>query len=492
MNMVTTGKGTVVLKESAEAPLQGLKLIGRSSQTGTPSPTNPLWINNAGDSGAIGVTILKKQKNLCPVNDISFETSTQIRFGVTFPAGEYTISGVIKSTDTDVSQCLLLFYYEDGSTKEININRSIDDERVTATVVLTKPCSRMRIYAGESHATSSGDTATYNDFQIEEGSTASEFEPYIPPQTFAVSTPNALPGIPVETGGNYTDAEGRQWVGNIVDFATGKHTLLVNKEILVNTPNFTESPDHPGFFIWDNAVGNVYKDASNPCILSFAPYGTVDAECAYINGQQIAYRPATPMTAEEVNALFAKMQSASVPAYLIGQLTAPVESNLSNEQIEAFKQLHTYEPATIVGNDQDVWMEIEYEAVETEEAPEEPGEDLTYQEIEIISYYAALAKGLPVSATLYPTCREAHLLRKLLDPSYEVPFKSIDTISRTERYLWNLVNGTTDMLSNIPKSDKEKYLHVAIGGTVYEMPNPGVCLLNYWMYQWLKKLGKVE
>lgn len=487
MNAITVGKGSVVLENSAQAALQGLRLFGRSTQNGVPSPTNPLWINNAGDSGTIGLTIRKKQKNLCPVNDIQITTSEQIRFGTIFPAGEYTISGVIKSTDTDVSQCLLLFYYEDGATKEVNIDRSITDERVTVTVVLVKPCSRMRIYAGESHATSSGDIATYNDFQIEEGSVASGFEPYIPPQTFAVSTPNALPGIPVVTGGNYTDADGQSWIGNLVDFATGKHTLFVNKEILVNTPNFTESPDHPGFFIWDNAVGNVYKDASNPCILSFTPYGTVDAECAYINGQQIAYRPATPMTAEEVNALFVQMQSSSVPAYLIGQLAYPVESNLSNEQIEAFKQLYTYEPATIVENDQSVWMEVTYESSEPEPEPEPEHVDESY---EVIAYYAALAGLRDVSTLMMPTCRETHLLRKLLDPSYEVAFASVQ--SRTETYLWDLIKGTTYGLNNIPKSDKEKYLHVAIGGTVDDMPNPGVCLLNYWMYQWLKKLGKAE
>lgn len=486
MNAITVGKGSVVLENSAQAVLQGLKLYGRSSQNGVPSPTNPLWINNAGDSGTIGVTIRKKQKNLCPVNDIQFTTSEQIKFGVTLPAGEYSVSGVIKSTDTDVSQCLLLFYYEDGSTKEVNINRSIDDERVDVTVVLKKPCSRMRIYAGESHATSNGDTATYNDFQIEEGSVVGGYEPYIPSQTFAVSTPNALPGIPVVTGGNYADLDGQQWLGNLVDFATGKHTLFVNKEILVNTPNFTESPDHPGFFIWENAVGNVYKDSTNPCIFSFAPYGTVDEECAYINGQQLAYRPATPMTAEEVNALFVQMQNSSVPAYLIGQLASPVESNLSNEQIEAFKQLYTYEPTTIVENDQSVWMEVEYEEIQAEE-PEGPGEDLTAQEIEIVSYYMALAGQ--TSDVHVPTCRETTLLARLVDPEYT---GGIDTVqSRVEAYLMDLINGTTTMLSNIPKSDKEKYLHVAIGGTVDEMPNPDACLLNYWMNEWLKKLGKV-
>ena len=472
MNVITMGKGSIVLEGSAEAPLQGLKLIGKSSQNGVPSPENPLWINNASDNGTIGVTIRKKQKNLCPVNDISITTSEQIKFGVTLPAGEYTISGVIKSTDTDVSQCLILFYYDDGSTKEVNINRSVTDEMVSATVTLTKSFSRMRIYAGESYATSDGDTATYNDFQIEEGSVVSGYEPYIQPQTFAVSTPNALPGIPVIAGGNYTDSYGQQWIGNVIDFATGKHTLFVNKEILVNTPNFKESPDHPGFFVWDNAVGNVYKDASNPCILSFAPYGTVDAGCAFINGQQIAYSSKTTMTSEEVNALFTQMQSSSVPAYLVGQLASPVESNLSTEQIEEFKKLHTYESSTLVENDQDVWMEVSYESVDPQPEPEENDkfEQLVYWGAFV--YHESDIQKLPA-----PTCRETMLIRKLIDPGYEIPF-SVPK-SRVESYLFDMINGTKNMISNVPKSDYEKYLHVMIGGTVDEMPNPFASALNY-------------
>lgn len=53
MNAITVGKGSVVLENSAQAALQGLRLFGRSSQNGIPSPVNPLWINNAGDSGTV-------------------------------------------------------------------------------------------------------------------------------------------------------------------------------------------------------------------------------------------------------------------------------------------------------------------------------------------------------------------------------------------------------------------------------------------------------
>lgn len=365
--MNVNGKGSIVLENSAQAALQGLKLFGRSSQTDVPSSTNPLWINNAGDSGEIILTI---------------------------------------HTGADYGQKI------------------------------------------------------------------------------AVSTPNALPGIPVESDGNYTDADGQQWVGNIVDFATGKHTLFVNKEILVNTPNFTESPDHPGFFIWDNAVGNVYKDSTHPCILSFAPYGTVDAECAYINGQQIAYRPATPMTAEEINALFVQMQNASVPAYLIGQLASPVESNLSTEQVEAFKQLHTYEPTTIIEADQDVWMEVEYEAIEVEE-PIIPTIDIP----EAILYYEAWSgRSLDLPD---PTCRHTMLIKKILDPSYELPFTVTEDSCYADRYLWDLINGTTTMLTKEPKTDMAKYFHLMLGGTVDAMPDTTLSTISYWLNQvYLNKYKK--
>lgn len=40
-------------------------------------------------------------------------------------------------------------------------------------------------------------------------------------QQLAISTPNGLPGIPVDSGGNYTDASGQQWVCDEVDFEKG-------------------------------------------------------------------------------------------------------------------------------------------------------------------------------------------------------------------------------------------------------------------------------
>ena len=80
-------------------------------------------------------------------------------------------------------------------------------------------------------------------------------------QTLTCPTPNGLLGIPVESGGNYTDAEGQQWYCDILDLSSGVYLQNVeyinakDKEWRVNVP-------------WSNSNGN--------CILAYhvtdAPY----------------------------------------------------------------------------------------------------------------------------------------------------------------------------------------------------------------------------
>ena len=48
------------------------------------------------------------------------------------------------------------------------------------------------------------------------GSTALPFEPYTG-KTITISTPNGLPGIPVDSGGNYTDSTRQQWICDEID-----------------------------------------------------------------------------------------------------------------------------------------------------------------------------------------------------------------------------------------------------------------------------------
>lgn len=59
-------------------------------------------------------------------------------------------------------------------------------------------------------------------------------------QTIALQTPNGLPGIPVTSGGNYTDPGGQRWVCDEVDLERGVRVQRVDKTCFDNTKTLAE------------------------------------------------------------------------------------------------------------------------------------------------------------------------------------------------------------------------------------------------------------
>ena len=59
-------------------------------------------------------------------------------------------------------------------------------------------------------------------------------------QTLTLPTPNGLPGIPVTSGGNYTDPQGQQWVCDEVDLERGVKVQRVDKAAFDSTKTLAE------------------------------------------------------------------------------------------------------------------------------------------------------------------------------------------------------------------------------------------------------------
>lgn len=59
-------------------------------------------------------------------------------------------------------------------------------------------------------------------------------------KTITLPTPNGLPGIPVTSGGNYTDPSGQQWVCDEVDLERGVKVQRVDKTCFDNTKTLAE------------------------------------------------------------------------------------------------------------------------------------------------------------------------------------------------------------------------------------------------------------
>lgn len=183
-------------------------------------------------------------------------------------------------------------------------------------------------------------------------------------QSMTVATPNGLPGIPVTSGGNYTDANGQQWICDEIDFGRGKLVVRILSEAITGMPQFRETPDWIGRFVADNCLSAFCKSGRDNSLSNFAKFGTWgygdNEEVFALNSRSLYYHPKTAMTADEVTALFADMIASETPPVVVGQLETPIEIDLSEEELAAYAALRTYKGNTTVINDSGAWMDLEY------------------------------------------------------------------------------------------------------------------------------------
>lgn len=174
-------------------------------------------------------------------------------------------------------------------------------------------------------------------------------------QQLTVNTPNGLPGIPVDSGGNYTDSTGQQWVCDEVDFARGVYVQRCALEKIVGTPGFKETLDNPRRYLWASALANTY--GSNKKSLStfgkWLHWGVGDEIGFAINDRGVYFNYLKSNAENEVNDIFSNLIETN-QCYILSQLATLIETPLSEEEIAAYKALHTYDGATVVSTVEDV------------------------------------------------------------------------------------------------------------------------------------------
>ena len=171
-------------------------------------------------------------------------------------------------------------------------------------------------------------------------------------QTITLQTPNGLPGIPVTSGGNYTDENGQQWICdemdlergvrvqrvNVVDLSTCKITgtteLAVTKRLSILLPirgrdRETEALCNKLQFIvsFDKDVQHFYVDKSN--VFIFIP---IDAK--------------NPEEGEYI---------------LFYALATPIETPLTPAELAAYKALTAYAPTTVLQATDGAGIRLEYQ-----------------------------------------------------------------------------------------------------------------------------------
>lgn len=187
-------------------------------------------------------------------------------------------------------------------------------------------------------------------------------------QNMIVATPDGLPGIPVTSGGNYTDANGQQWVCDEVNLARGVHVRRVGVITLDGTQMYAVNQYQLNLlncylFEYYNANLSSYT-ADIPAISDKLIYGKWEAFAANetratlyaTSGRVIVFLP--DQTIKTVEAF--KAYLSGNPIRVLYQLNTPIETPLPAEEITAYSALHTYREHTTVTNDAGAWMDLEY------------------------------------------------------------------------------------------------------------------------------------
>ena len=207
------------------------------------------------------------------------------------------------------------------------------------------------------------DTTAYLDIKnlkLERGTIATKWTPAptdgepLNYQAMVLSTPGGLPGIPVTSGGNYTDESGQQWVCDEIDLGRGKYVQRVKKINVKSVIHYNSSENFGSIKVED-----ILSTQSRVPVMSnrFAFKTSIkdDGTCfAYENTIRLYYNLGS---LENFNKWLT--ENDVVVWY---PLDTPIETDLAAEEIAAYKSLHTYSPTTTVSNDAEAWMKVGYKA----------------------------------------------------------------------------------------------------------------------------------
>lgn len=222
-------------------------------------------------------------------------------------------------------------------------------------------------------ATESGNLT---DIQIEVGESATEFESYKSAQSLTLN--RTIPGIPVPTNGNYTDSNGQQWICDEIDFERGVYIQRIIRKTFsasVNEAwrsyNIPESSTHTAYqeskLCSDIRVFSGLSEEKSWLLSN--KYTSVPLGNIYTNGTQgVAVSNTTPVIricVDECRGYSVdefKAWLADNPFDLVYPLATPIETELTTEEIMAYKALRTNYPNTTVLNNQNAYMAIGYNA----------------------------------------------------------------------------------------------------------------------------------
>ena len=377
----------ITLSDASDNPLRGLRIFGKSTQDGVPTPENPVEIVSVENPvvTVAGKNLFKHSLSKEPSNQTAHSTlisvlsngiiakgsegsdagSSGFSSGWYFPASDkmlslkkgdiVTISAdytMVENNYTEIAKISIMLRGQYDHTHAPQISVSVGQKkRVYSTYTVQEDGNYNIVFSLNSG------TVRCENIQVEYGGVATEYEPYKEAQSITMHTLNGLPGIPVTSGGNYTDENGQQWICDEVDFERWVYVHRVKQIVLNGSENWrTSSSKYLCLDLEDYAV----KGGNGHCShLVF--WFSYSSDCIFATDKWI-YLGEMASNRFGLNADTWKAFLSANNVELLYVLATPIETPLSETELAAYRALHTNKPNTTILNDSGAYMSVDYTA----------------------------------------------------------------------------------------------------------------------------------
>ena len=213
-----------------------------------------------------------------------------------------------------------------------------------------------------------GDSGTLNDIRINLGTKVLDYEPYENNHTVTLSQPITLNGIPVKSGGNVT-IDGKQYISDVIaekDGVYGIERYCYKVTANINASDIKPYDTKKGFYI-----SNVLHESSD-CIEGYAnnlivcfsyttkPNGVwIGAKSTFI---YLVNSTFYDESAEDKGLQKFKDWLAKNPIEIVTYKSTPTFEPLPEADQQAIKALKSNYPTTVVANDDNAFMQLDYVA----------------------------------------------------------------------------------------------------------------------------------
>jgi len=187
-------------------------------------------------------------------------------------------------------------------------------------------------------------------------------------QTLTLPTPTGLPGIPVASGGNYTDPQGQQWACDEVDLERGVMVQRVNRLKLDGLSwRYELTPTNKSDTFISDVPASQEGTTRGYSLCQYAVFDGVayDIEMAescrcyvWINSVTLQFKAGLGVNSVDA---FSEWLDARPDASIYYCLATPTETPLTPDEIAAYKALTAYAPDTVVQASDGAGVKLDYQ-----------------------------------------------------------------------------------------------------------------------------------